>query len=175
MTVSAFGQYRNRWAPDQDMHPEAKRYEGDTDQLQPSEGLRDWVDGHASSPQSPPIAPVIENISDKKVLWAVTADAVFHADEKCPFGADRGAGVIKHSNLTGGGKAFSAGELIFLDENTVVINGCSGRYRIRKAAELEALASAFKASGYNVWTMGYDDDTNRPVTFGVQDPVWVVK
>ena len=89
------------------------------------------------------------------------------------FGMSLESGVIKHTNLTGGAPAFSGGELLFLDPQTVVVNGCSGRYGPRSAQELDLVVQAFANSGYGVWSMGFDDEVNRPSPFVGVLPVWV--
>jgi hypothetical protein len=126
-------------------------------------------------PKVPAPTPSVGREPENMHLWAVTVDAVLHALETCQFGASRGAGKLKHSNLTGGGKAYAGGELVFLDPASIVLSGCSGRYRVRGKGELKSISSAFRASGYNVWSMGYDADTNRPALFGTQDPEWIAK
>jgi hypothetical protein len=103
----------------------------------------------------------------------VTTEHVLHALEACDFGAKREAGATKHSNLTGGGRAFVGGELVFLNDTTIGITGSSGRYRLRSGEEMAAIERAFVESGYNVWSMGYNQDVNRPNVFGLSDPEWV--
>ena len=98
---------------------------------------------------------------------------VLYAPERCQFGSQLFDGVIKHSNLTAGQAAFCGGELVFLSSDEVVVNGRSGRYGPQSDAELKAAAEAFKASGYEVWTMGWDDDVDLPAPFlgKLADPV----
>lgn len=173
-TCSAFAEYREAWGPAKPMHPDAERFAGDTDLLSEEGGLADWVDGpfseEASSQANPDFAS--DDLSKKK-LWAITAERVLHAFERCDFGTAREAGVIKHSNLTGGVPAFMGGEMILANEGDVLLNGCSGRYRAAGPEELLAAARAFARSGYRVWSMGYDDETARPALFGTSDPVRV--
>jgi hypothetical protein len=49
----------------------------------------------------------------------------------------------------------------------------SGRYRMRGAKEMAAIERAFVESGYRVWSMGYNQDVNRPNSFGLSDLEWV--
>ena len=98
---------------------------------------------------------------------------MLHAEEMCGFGKSLQSGVIKHTNLTGGAPAYSGGEMVMLDEKTMVINGQSGRYGPRSERELDAAAKAFRQSGYHVWCMGYDNEAGYPLPFGVM-PRWVV-
>jgi hypothetical protein len=157
----------------QPIHVGAPRCEGDSDQMSAEDGLHSWEDGSASASAVRGDTPVIASKPDGRHLWVVIAEDVVHAEEDCPFGRARAAGAVKHSNLTGGADAFSGGEIVFLDDHTVVLNGCSGRYRIRSEAEMRAVASAFRKSGYRVWSMGWNADVSRPALFGTQDPEWV--
>ncbi len=110
MTNVAFATYRATWKPDQSMHPDARRYAGDADQMARGDGLCDWLDGSAlGCPPARKPPPFAGRESDQRHLWVVTADAVLHAPEKGEFGSLREATLIKHSNLTGGGRAYSGG------------------------------------------------------------------
>ncbi|WP_174301799.1 hypothetical protein [Caulobacter sp. S45] len=155
------------------MNPDTHRYEGDADQMQASDGLAFWEDGASLASTTKSDVPAVSRDSPDSRLWVITDEDVLHAPEFCPFGAERGARRLKHSNLTAGGDAYVGGELVFLGDQSIVISACSGRYRVRNAQELAAVASAFRGSGYRVWSMGYNTDTNRPVIIGTQDPEWV--
>lgn len=158
------------------MNPDAPRYNGDSDQMSLDDGLKQWTDGPVrGKAPAPTERPQIDGSTSARHLWVVTAHDVMHAPELCEFGGARQAKVIKHSNLTGGGPAFVGGEVVFITEATVAITGSSGRYRLRSASEMLALERAFVESGYNVWSMGYNGDTNRPNIFGASDPEWVAR
>lgn len=171
-TDAAFAKYRAAHHPDQPMHPEARRFDGDTDQMDAEDGLAGWVDGPVAA-SAPSTRPELDTKPVDQRLWVVTNESVLHALEVCDFGAKREAGVIKHSNLTGGSRAFVGGELLFLDEATIAITGKSGRYRLRSGDEMVAIERAFLESGYGVWSMGYNQDVNRPNGFGLSDPEWI--
>src|SRR5579859_4675172 len=172
-TDIAFSKYRDAYKPDQPMNPEARRYDGDVDQMNSGDGLMHWVDGPVQSVGiEPELKPELTEHPQDQRLWVVTKEHVLYALEACDFGAEREAGTAKHSNLTGGGRAFAGGELVILDEATVAITGWSGRYRLRSGAEMAAIERAFVESGYNVWSMGYNQDVNRPNVFGLSDPEW---
>lgn len=171
-TRIAFDAYRGSQSL-QPIHAEVRRHEGDTDQMSVEDGLHSWQDGTATASAVQGKTPIIAAVPDGRHLWVVTAEDVVYAEEGCAFGRARAAGTVKHSNLTGGADAFSGGELVFLDDHTVVLNGCSGRYRIRSEAEMRAVAGAFRKSGYRVWSMGWNADISRPALFGTQDPEWV--
>ena len=173
-TAIALAKYRSAHQPDQPMNPDARRYAGDTDQMGSGDGLLRWVDGPVGTARpQPDIRPELDQRPDGLRLWVVTADDVLHALEACDFGTKREAGAVKHSNLTGGGRAFVGGEMVFIDAATIAITGSSGRYRLRAAGEMEAVERSFVESGYHVWSMGYDQDTNRPNIFGLSDLEWV--
>ncbi|WP_219132532.1 hypothetical protein [Janthinobacterium sp. UMAB-60] len=106
-------------------------------------------------------------------LWVVRSEDVVHAEEQCEFGKKLESKIIKHTNLTGGGKAFSGGEIIFLNDCQIIINGCSGRYGPKSEEEMLSIAMAFSDSGYLVWNMGYDDEANKPLPFLGVDPQFV--
>lgn len=140
-----------------------------------ADGLRTWADGTAIRGSAPVGAPplVDEAMCSKTHLWVVRPDDVVYAEEHCEYGKALESKVIKHTNLTGGAAAFSGGELLCLEPNTVILNGCSGRYGPKSAQELDAAARAFAQSGYGVWSMGWDEDVNRPAPFIGITPVWL--
>ena len=116
----------------------------------------------------PPFAcPTIDPATASLVasLWAIRNEDVVHAPKHCAFGHARAAGEVKHSNLTGGDVAFSAGELLFVGPGTIVVTGDSGRYGPRDAAEMHDVALAFRESGYIVYSLGYDADARKPFGF----------
>lgn len=138
-----------------------------------ADGLLQWIDGIAPA-RPAPSAPLLNSADVERAhLWVVRADDVVHAAERCQFGQTLESGVIKHTNLTGGGPAYSGGELLFLDATTIVVNGRSGRYGPRTREELDLAVHAFAESGYGVWSMGFDDEANRPAPFIGVRPVWV--
>lgn len=175
LTSASFGLYRAKYAL-QAMHSEVERFDGDIDQMSEADGLNSWRDGAQTAQLTKADAPPPPEISAKPgnaQLWVVTHDDVLYASELCDFGSRREANAVKHSNLTGGAPAHAGGEMLFVEDQTIVLNGCSGRYRVRNESEMKALASAFRASGYKVWSMGYNADTARPAMFGTQDPEWI--
>lgn len=130
--------------------------------------LHDGPSAHASS-DPPAIACNPEGLR----LWVVRERDVVHADEKCPSGASLENGEIKHTNLTAGGHAHCGGELLVLDEATLIVNGGSGRYGPTSEAEMVAVAKAFKDSGYGVWYYAYDDESGEAFRFGSRLPEWL--
>jgi hypothetical protein len=146
-------------------------------QMEVSDGLGLWHDGPAdqNATQGALKPPVLtyDEVKDRITLWAVRPADVPCALESCDFGKGLKSGVIKHSNLTGGAAAHCAGELVILDDETILLNGSSGRYGPETVAELNAVAKAFKNSGYKVWCMGFDEEQGRSLPFGGSTPAWV--
>ena len=139
----------------------------ETKPMSEADGLREWTDGNAAvSKDSPSPPPLIERNDPRLSLWVVRTADVVYAAEGCSFGKSLASGVIKHTNLTGGGPAYSGGELVLLDQYTIVVNGRSGRYGPRSALDLHGAVKAFADSGYRVWYMPWDEDANRPAPFG---------
>ena len=139
-------------------------------------GALSWTDGNASNIMSeadrvPPL--VSEGRKQHAHLWVVMPDDVRHAPERCAFGRALPTGMIKHSNLTAGMPAHCGGELLFEGNDTIIVNGDSGRYGPRTPEELQAVAMAFRYSGYRVWSMGWDTDAGRPMLFVGARPMLV--
>lgn len=112
-------------------------------------------------------------IGDAKYLWVVAKEEVPYALESSGQSKGLSKGRLTHTNLTGGDDAHSAGEMWFISNSDVVINGGSSRYKPRSISELEAVAQSIKASGYRVAHMGYDDQTGRFVRCLRGIPVWI--
>lgn len=131
------------------------------------DGLVEFTDGPGPTTGLPSVIQLLDpsSLPSPKRLWVVRPEDVVHALEECEFGAKRAAGRVKHTNLTGGNPAFSGGELLFLDDGTLIVSGDSGRYGPRNADEMRDAALAFKESGYEVYSMGYDSEANRAFPF----------
>lgn len=173
-TGTAFNKLRSVLGEARLPPPELIANEDQVKQMTVSDGLIQWLDGkgHVGSPGQPPL---LDQRNTKNAhLWVVRTDDVVHVPEQCDFGARLASGVVKHTNLTGGTAAFCGGELLFLEDGTIVVNGCSGRYGPRNRAELDQIVIAFVESGYGVWSMGFDEETNRPAGFVGVLPEWVI-
>jgi len=143
--------------------------------LSAANGLQEFVDGPVATGAPAPGEPPLDfsmNMPDK-CIWAVRADDVVYAPEKCEFGKGLAAGAVKHTNLTGGAVAFAGGELRFLQEESLIVNGASGRYPVRDNEEMRALGRAFLASGYHVWCMGYDREAGVGFPLGSVASEWL--
>lgn len=106
-------------------------------------------------------------------LWVVAANDATFALESTPFGQELETGKIKHTNLTGGADAHCGGELWFVSEGHVLVGGSSGRYGPKSEEELADVAMAFKSEGFQVASLGYDEETGYPATVLVGEPKWL--
>ena len=173
LTDQAFDKLRTCLGSPRLPPPELIANDDQVKQMSVDDGLAHWVDGSAITKPAPSPPLLSPKQVEARHLWVVRQYDVVHAKETCSFGKCLESEVIKHTNLTGGAAAFSGGEIIFLDAETVVVNGCSGRYGPRSQSELDLAVRAFAESGYGVWSMGFDDDTNRPAQFLGIYPEWV--
>ena len=157
--------------------PDLKRqqYPDELDQIGAEEGLFEV--------ESPPAEGVTfgraptsrENEVDTRAtkhLWVVAMAGVPAALEYPKEGTVLQRGRLAHTNLTGGENAHTAGELWFYDQNSIVINGGSSRYRSRSSDELMSVAQAFKDAGYRVASMGWDEESG-PLRFLRGEPEWM--
>jgi len=141
-------------------------------QLTPAEGLRELAPPPCADviTGSPPYAPRTQ--SREKYLWVIGPEKIPHALEFLPDVAFH-RGYLSHTNLTGGAPAHSGGELWFTTASSIVINGGSGRYPPRSPEELEAVAAAFKGVGFQVASMGWDEEINAPARYLRGTPNWL--
>jgi hypothetical protein len=147
-----------------------------------ADGLRTLEDGPVERETPCPDTPPLDFSLDRedKNIYAVLEAEVLYAREQCEFGSQRKAGMVKHTNLTGGANAYAGGELRFLDEDKLIINGKSGRYPLSDDMDkfdrdkMAALGQAFLKSGYHVCCMGFDDEAGRPFLLGSVESVWIV-
>ena len=159
VTVSeAFRSYREHFT----MRPPDltnQRFADEIRLITPEEGLSELTPAPASAPNVgvPPGLGTAESVN--KYLWVIAADGVPIALES-PARVELQRGRLCHTNLTGGASSYCGGELYFIDQTSVVVNGGSGRYPPRSAAELEEVAVSFKAAGYRTASMGWNQETN---------------
>lgn len=141
-------------------------------QMQPIDGLG-FFDGNSGKDAICSLPPRVANDRGELYLWAITPSDVPFALEAAPFGNTLKSQVIKHTNLTGGSNAHSGGELWFLSPNQILVNGSSGRYGPETNDELEDAATAFKDAGYQVASLGFDEETGYSKRLLVGDPQWL--
>ena len=76
--------------------------------------------------------------------------------------AHLGDGKLHHTNLTGGEGASIGGEIWFDDTPRVYISGSSGRYPPLHKEHLEKAERLFSAVGFDVVSLGWDGETDKP-------------
>ena len=93
-------------------------------------------------------------------LWVIDDRGIpYILDEGYPgLGGER----PKHTNLTGGGDAYVGGEMWFQRGCRLWVSGKSGRYGPRYPALLEDSVAVFRSYGYEVQSLGWDYEANRP-------------
>lgn len=69
---------------------------------------------------------------------------------------------LHHTNLTGGGNASIGGEIWFGTLPFVYLSGSSGRYPPKGPDHLECAERLFRAVGFDVHSLGWDPETDRP-------------
>jgi len=177
-TRAAFDEFR-RGAPLKPLSPERVRHSDECIQITQGDGLEVLRDGPVVAGEPPPsiAPPLIDDARTEDIrLWVVRERDVPFAPERCGFARNATGLVqnkIKHSNLTGGASAHCGGEILFLDEQTFVITGRSGRYGPKSSEEMESVSKAFRGSGYHVLSMGWDPGTEQPTPFIGALPKWV--
>jgi hypothetical protein len=175
-TKEAFQVFRDTYPPKQ-LDLSLLRSRDELLEVPAEQGLELWQDGPlvgdraARASETPRL--IDAQALEGRRLWAVRTSDVVSAEEHCVFASQLALNVIKHSNLTGGRDAHSAGEMLQVSSDTIVLNGSSRRYGPRSEAEMDAVAVAFCRSGYNVWSMGWDTDAGRPAPFVGKTPVQV--
>jgi hypothetical protein len=170
-TGTTFASYRHAYQV-RPPTPGSIKFEDECRELTTEEGLKEL--------EEPPCTGVVFGTppeafgesTAEKYLWVVTSERVPFAQEIAQaYGFERGR--LSHTNLTGGLDAHCGGEAWFTNESSIVMNGGSGRYPPRSPDELQAVALAIKATGYNVASMGWDTDVNAPARILRGTPQWL--
>ena len=73
-----------------------------------------------------------------------------------------GEGKLHHTNLTGGENASMGGEVWFGEIPRIYLSGSSGRYPPRHRRHLEDAERLFSEVGFDVLSLGWDEETDRP-------------
>ena len=160
MGISTFGPYRDKYPS------RSPEFLGDHPDEQKLLGAPDGVQLFPDAPS--PVRTQDLNPSDtatdagKRCLWVVRTLDVPFIRERETVSPPLSSGVCKHTNLTGGRDAHCGGEVWFVSEQRLILNGASGRYPPRQPLELDDIMRAFDAAGYEVWSMGWDLEANRP-------------
>jgi hypothetical protein len=169
MIDEGFAHYRQTY-PVRDYDPSRVRSEEELRPITDAEGRRDLTPPPLAGVSFgvPPYAPT--SFGTEKYIWAVLPAAVPFALET---NADFENGRVTHTNLTSGEPAHSGGEMWIIDSASMVVNGGSGRYPPRSPEELEAVTLAFKACGFRVASMGWDEGVDRPARFVRGTLTWI--
>lgn len=93
-------------------------------------------------------------------LWVID-------DSGIPFVIERRLAYLndslpKHTNLTGGGCAYVAGEVWFKDSVHIFVSGGSGRYPPLCEGHLNDAVGVFESYGYQVTSLGWDTNNQQP-------------
>jgi hypothetical protein len=140
------------------------------------DGLFDMPPAPASGPQITRPASLPDNrekAPDARYLWAIRPTDVPVALEQCEWSNRLQDRKIKHSNLTGGKFAHSAGEIWFIADDRIAVNANSGRYGAESNEEFQQIVDALRKCGFYVASMGFDiDNKSRPNSIFVGEPEW---
>jgi hypothetical protein len=168
---TSFEPYRKKYAS-RGPNLANKRFDDELRQLTIAEGLNELAPPPCTAAKTGAPPSMAKEAESTKYLWVVAPSTVPFALELLA-NAKLQRGRLSHTNLTGGGRAHCGGEMWFTDVSIIVMNGGSGRYPPRSMDELDDVAKAFKAVGYKVAHMGWDEDTNTPARFLRGDPQWL--
>ena len=94
-----------------------------------------------------------------RYLWVIDSQGIPYIIESP--NAAIGYKLPKHTNLTGGGDAYLGGEMWFSSTRSIYISGGSGRYPPLDGLQLEEATGVFNAFGYNVTSLGWDENAGR--------------
>jgi hypothetical protein len=169
----AFDEYRAVYPP---RVPDLSRQESpdEVSSISAAEGRREFTVAPADDVLTGAVPRARGEQQGTKYLWVVGLTDVPYALESLPGRTVPARGYLAHTNLTGGAQAHAGGEMWFLDEASVVINGGSGRYPPREPEELKKVAAALSRCGYRAGFMRFDD-TGLPLRFlqPGEEPEWV--
>ena len=153
LVMQALDDFRSRYDP---RPPEFVHHHREVVQLDLNSGLRLLEPAPASgiSFGTPPSSSTDD--PRNRYLWVIDERGI-------PYILESPIAVIlhklpKHTNLTGGGEAYIGGEMWFSSTISIYISGGSGRYPPIGGHQLEEAAGVFNAFGYNVTSLGWDDD-----------------
>ena len=107
--------------------------------------------------------------SGNRYLWVVDQRGIPYIIEERLLVI--GSEVPKHTNLTGGGRAYLGGEIWFASEDVLYLSGGSGRYPPSNSRQLEAAAQVFESFGYEARSLGWNPLTGMARRFW-EDPAW---
>lgn len=149
------------------------RNDGELVQLTRAEGMLQFPEDVTNVAVELSSIPRSYSDRGKLYLWVVAANDVPFALESVAFGQTLETGKIKHTNLTGGAKAHCGGELWFVSQDELLLSASSGRYGPQSEQEMANVVEAFKNEGFQVASLGFDEDTGEPCTVLVGEPKWI--
>jgi len=100
---------------------------------------------------------------ESKYLWALDKDGLKVVREDTKFKPAIKRKTVSHTNLTGGGNAYSAGEVWFINDNTVYLNAGSAAYGENHKPnpisnyEYKKAIEAWELAGYKVIKVPIDE------------------
>ena len=148
--------FRRRYSP---RHPKWEPLPQEKRQLVPADGLRvlDRAPAQAVSLGTPSYSRT--ECDPKRYLWIIDANGIPYIRE-APIASVAGE-KPKHTNLTGGGKAYLGGELWFESNSCLWVSGGSGRYPPIDGVQLDCAVQVFRDFGYDVTSLGWDAGTDK--------------
>lgn len=154
--------------------------------------LREFLERYPSRPYQPPDSPYpdsqLEQVGPADGLWYLNEvpdtapkgdPRTVHEDDgkNCHLWVidERGRpcisqmpparlsdGKLHHTNLTGGGGASVGGEVWFGEPPRIYLSGSSGRYPPRHSEHLEDAERLFREVGFDVVSLGWDSEAEKP-------------
>lgn len=104
--------------------------------------------------------PKTRHDSLHRYLWVINDDGIPFVLE-IPIDALNGE-KPKHTNLTGGCRAYIGGELWFETDRRIFVSGGSGRYKPEGEGQLADAVGVFESYQYAVTSLGWNMDTDEP-------------
>ena len=104
---------------------------------------------------SPPLSR--DEGGENGYLWVIDDRGIPYILEEVM--AVLGSNLPKHSNLTGGGRAYLGGVMWFSSATEMYVSGGSGRYPPVDRAQLEDAVEVLRSFGYEVNSLGWEDGT----------------
>ncbi|RYZ85486.1 MAG: hypothetical protein EOP04_15860 [Proteobacteria bacterium] len=142
-----------------------KRYHDELTNLTHLKCFSDLLVAPTPLPEAAYASNVEQLPDEQKYLWVIGGNFVKIAQEHGDAGKSTQRERLSHSNFTGGDDAYAGGELWFSGGNSIYINGGSSRYTPRSEQELASIVDAFRESGYEAQSAGWDKGTNAPARF----------
>ena len=103
------------------------------------------------------------NQGKHRYLWVIDANRIPYIRES-PIQAICNA-LPKHTNLTGGGKAYLGGELWFKSCTYLYVSGGSGRYPPIDGDQLDCAVQVFRDFCYDVTSLGWDEGADAAMRY----------